>query len=216
MSSRTLKGGYRYSPKQATADSISSEQITYSLDQIRSLADGDTSKLQQIQRSVDELRQATEANLSAEIITLVRDMLQRQDRALDRVCQDRILRSLCPSDLDSRYDQVHLPADGTFTWVLDPDQTGRSVFSSSDEESDESDDTWEDQRLQMRFKASEKFVNWLSFSDGTFHISGKLGSGKSSLMKLLYTHPRTKKELEVWSGKLYHMFHKAIISITYL
>lgn len=202
--------------ERAATDITLSEQTTYSLDQIRSLAADDTSKLQQIQRSIDELRQTTEANLGTDILAHVRDILQRQDAVLDRVCQDRILRSLCSSYMDARYDQVHLPADGTFAWVLDPDQAKGSVFFSSDEESDESDEIWEDQQLQMQFKASEKFVNWLSFSDGIFHISGKLGSGKSTLMKLLYTHPRTGKELEAWSGKLYYTYRKAIISITYL
>ncbi|RFN51877.1 p-loop containing nucleoside triphosphate hydrolase [Fusarium flagelliforme] len=173
---------------------LKSGQIMYSLEQIRSLARDDTSKLQQIQQSIDELRQATEVDLGTDILTHVLDILQRQDRALDRVCQDRILRSLCSSDMDSRYHQVHLPADGTFTWVLGPEERERLDYLPKD------DEYWVSRERQMQLQSNKKFVNWLAISDGIFHVSGKLGSGKSTLMKLLYTHPRTKKELEVWSG----------------
>ena len=163
----------------------------------------DAYRLQQIQRTVDELRQATEANLGTDILAHVRDILQRQDAVLDRVCQDRILRSLYPSDMDSRYNQVHLPADGTFTWVLDPGEREKSDCSPKDDESDRSPGYWDFRQRQMQSQSSKRFVDWLALSDGIFQISGKLGSGKSTLMKLLYTHPRTRKELEIWSGKLY-------------
>ncbi|RBR04979.1 uncharacterized protein FIESC28_11447 [Fusarium coffeatum] len=179
---------------------LKSEQMTYSLDQIRSLVTDDTSKLQQIQRNVDELRQTAEANLGTDILAQVRDILQRQDAVLDRVCQDRILRSLCPSDMDSRYNQVHLPADETFTWVLDPKQRRKSNCSTKDDESDRPSGYWVSRQRQMQLQSNKKFVDWLAVSDGIFHVSGKLGSGKSTLMKLLYTHPRTRKELEVWSA----------------
>ena len=44
------------------------------------------------------------------------------------------------------------------------------------------------------------FVNWLSTGNGIFHIYGKLGSGKSTLMKFLCDHPRTESELQKWAG----------------
>ena len=156
-----------------------SEQMTYSLDQIRSLVTDDTSKLQQIQRSVDELRQATEADLGTDILAHVREILQQQDAVLDRVCKDRILRSLCSSEMDSRYDQVHLPADGTFTWVLDPEQRKKSYCLTKGDESNRPRGYWVAQQRQMHLQSGKKFLNWLAISDGIFHISGKLGSGKS-------------------------------------
>lgn len=45
------------------------------------------------------------------------------------------------------------------------------------------------------------FLNWLSDGNGIFHITGKLGSGKSTLMKFLCDHERTKLEFEKWAGK---------------
>jgi Cdc6-like AAA superfamily ATPase len=45
------------------------------------------------------------------------------------------------------------------------------------------------------------FLNWLSSGTGIYHVSGKPGSGKSTLMKFLCDHPHTKAELEKWAGK---------------
>ncbi|KAI1737985.1 hypothetical protein F4680DRAFT_195771 [Xylaria scruposa] len=54
--------------------------------------------------------------------------------------------------------------------------------------------------IKAKISAGRMFINWLSSSDGIFHISGKMGSGKSTMMKLLYEHPATKYELEKWAG----------------
>jgi hypothetical protein len=43
------------------------------------------------------------------------------------------------------------------------------------------------------------FQPWLASSPGIFWISGKAGSGKSTLMKLLYKSPRTEALLASWS-----------------
>jgi ABC-type molybdenum transport system ATPase subunit/photorepair protein PhrA len=49
----------------------------------------------------------------------------------------------------------------------------------------------------------ESFGNWLSSGNGIFHIAGKLGSGKSTLMKFLCDHQKTKTELQKWAGMSY-------------
>jgi hypothetical protein len=51
--------------------------------------------------------------------------------------------------------------------------------------------------------ASEPLTHWLSSGNGIYHISGKLGSGKSTLMKFLCEHKRTKAELQNWAGMFY-------------
>jgi hypothetical protein len=43
------------------------------------------------------------------------------------------------------------------------------------------------------------FVDWLRTKDGMYWISGKPGSGKSTLMKFLYNHITTRKALEAWA-----------------
>jgi hypothetical protein len=47
--------------------------------------------------------------------------------------------------------------------------------------------------------ARNRFLTWLTTGNGIFHISGKAGSGKSTLMKALTRHPRTMQELERWA-----------------
>jgi len=57
------------------------------------------------------------------------------------------------------------------------------------------------QELAKRLTARTNFTTWLREGGGIFHISGKAGSGKSTLMKFLCSHERTKEELRVWAGK---------------
>ncbi|KAK4095685.1 hypothetical protein N658DRAFT_386454, partial [Parathielavia hyrcaniae] len=53
---------------------------------------------------------------------------------------------------------------------------------------------------QRRAAAASRFQHWLREGAGVVHISGKPGSGKSTLMKLLLSDERTKQELEAWAG----------------
>ena len=46
------------------------------------------------------------------------------------------------------------------------------------------------------------FANWLESGDGPFWITGKAGSGKSTLMKYLCDNPRTRECLQPWAGQV--------------
>ena len=48
----------------------------------------------------------------------------------------------------------------------------------------------------------DNFQSWLQESDGIYWISGKAGSGKSTLMKYLCNHPRLHQNLAVWAGPI--------------
>lgn len=43
------------------------------------------------------------------------------------------------------------------------------------------------------------FKEWLQSSGGIFWVNGKAGSGKSTLMKFLVGHSKTKKYLDAWA-----------------
>jgi uncharacterized protein YfkK (UPF0435 family) len=45
-----------------------------------------------------------------------------------------------------------------------------------------------------------KFVEWLKGEDGIYWVSGKPGSGKSTLIKFVAEHEQTKRCLEDWAG----------------
>ncbi|KAK4218908.1 hypothetical protein QBC37DRAFT_273824, partial [Rhypophila decipiens] len=53
--------------------------------------------------------------------------------------------------------------------------------------------------LERKAQASTIFLSWLQSGGGVFHISGKAGSGKSTLMKFLCHHERTNEELQTWA-----------------
>ncbi|OTB15024.1 hypothetical protein K445DRAFT_12303 [Daldinia sp. EC12] len=44
------------------------------------------------------------------------------------------------------------------------------------------------------------FTDWLRDGDGIFHILGKPGAGKSTLMKFIWKHETTKDMLNKWAG----------------
>lgn len=49
-------------------------------------------------------------------------------------------------------------------------------------------------------KCDAGFAEWLRSDQGVYWISGKPGSGKSTLMKYLYGEQRTKEALRTWAG----------------
>ncbi|KAF5652541.1 hypothetical protein F25303_3167 [Fusarium sp. NRRL 25303] len=55
--------------------------------------------------------------------------------------------------------------------------------------------------IQMRHESRERFLTWLSSGTGIFHISGKMGCGKSTLMKFLSHHPGTRTRLDEWANR---------------
>ena len=44
-------------------------------------------------------------------------------------------------------------------------------------------------------------LQWLKARNGIYWVSGKAGSGKSTLMKFLVNDPRTRKALRIWAGE---------------
>ncbi|KAI0010773.1 hypothetical protein F4779DRAFT_626929 [Xylariaceae sp. FL0662B] len=50
-------------------------------------------------------------------------------------------------------------------------------------------------------KPWSSFVQWLESGTGCYWVSGKAGSGKSTLMKYIFHDPRTRKALRKWAGQ---------------
>jgi energy-coupling factor transporter ATP-binding protein EcfA2 len=46
----------------------------------------------------------------------------------------------------------------------------------------------------------QSFRTWLEEGEGIFHISGKPGSGKSTMMNFLANHPETRTQLDKWAS----------------
>jgi hypothetical protein len=75
--------------------------------------------------------------------------------------------------------------------------------SSSDSSSSSSPSRWslDIEAMELRAHTRSTFQGWLKNGKNLFHISGKAGSGKSTLMKLIVADQRTYKFLDDWSGE---------------
>lgn len=139
-------------------------------------------------------QQSVEAHISAEVGQIpVTAALASQ--------REQLLNSLRYSSMNERRNHVSDSHEDTFHWVL-----------RTEEEADESveEDDWsvdeDDQRPDI-----PDFVGWLESEQQRFWVSGKPGSGKSTLMKFIIKHPRTLAALQRWRPEsviLSHYFWK--------
>ncbi|CAO2649187.1 Nn.00g101360.m01.CDS01 [Neocucurbitaria sp. VM-36] len=83
-------------------------------------------------------------------------------------------RSLWFPVMDDREDQIAVAELKTFDWVLQPPQSRKRTWNS--------------------------FIEWLEEQGAIYWISGKAGSGKSTMMKYLNSHNMVKKALASWAG----------------
>ncbi|KAI1091873.1 hypothetical protein F5B19DRAFT_456621 [Rostrohypoxylon terebratum] len=101
----------------------------------------------------------------------------QKERELQHVL--RILGNGYNDISNPRYDEVHDAHQNTFEWIFcDPEK----VF-----------------RVEPGLKMS--FVDWIREGRDIFHILGKPGSGKSTLMKFIWNHEVTKGKLKEWAGQ---------------
>jgi len=124
------------------------------------------------------------------------ELLGLSESACKAVAQQHIRKSLAFPDMRGRFETVETAHYETFRWIFEagPKQ------QSNTEDSIHMLDNWSDND-QAVWKAGELFTIWLKSGSGIFHVSGKLGSGKSTLMKFLCEHPDTTAKLTEWAGK---------------
>lgn len=82
-----------------------------------------------------------------------------------------ILEQLRFDEIDYRYDNIREAHEHTLSWL----------FSTGEQ------------------RSPATFYDWLGSDDDLYWISGKPGSGKSTLMKFLSHHPRTIEKLGLWA-----------------
>ena len=108
----------------------------------------------------------------------------------------RILKGLRFEKIYDREERVQEAEPGTYEWILGEDD--------ADCRTGPADRTFTggaiDLDREQQSHARSCLLSWLRSENHVFHISGKAGSGKSTLMKFLKTHPRTTNELRCWAG----------------
>ena len=113
--------------------------------------------------------------------TQVKKTLSNSDKS--ELIQEAFLEGLKFAAMSDREEEVVEAHDQTFEWILDePAASDASTLLSG----------------------QNNFVNWL-MSNGnarTYWINGKAGSGKSTLMRFLANHRKTKGYLKTWAGNM--------------
>ncbi|KAL2673689.1 hypothetical protein Neosp_012132 [[Neocosmospora] mangrovei] len=191
---------------------LASKNSAESSDRIIAMVQEDSSKLEQLQTHMKQLRKGVEAQvIGDEALEQLRLVLGIHDKALIAIYQDRILRSLQFEDMHRRDHRVQDPYENTFKWILEDEEdviwdgtsSQSSESSPSSESSLSSEGSYDHFREARKRQSREMFLNWLSSGSDIFHISGKLGSGKSTLMRYLFTHTRTRIEIEKWAASFF-------------
>ncbi|OTA91507.1 hypothetical protein M434DRAFT_13110 [Hypoxylon sp. CO27-5] len=122
--------------------------------------------------------------------------------------RDRVLRSLRFPAMNERKNNLADSHQSTFKWVFDTDDVSEEG-SLSDSGSDTSSTSWvtvsddtsdymSDDDSDAKYVQWDNFSDWLKSDSDIYWISGKPGSGKSTLMKYIMEHPLTKSALEIW------------------
>lgn len=130
-----------------------------------------------------------------------RTVLDLSDLAVSKVLQNKIMEALRFENMESRFDSIEEAHTETFKWLLE-DETASPLIIPTEE----TDDPWFTdvhyllkEEIPLRHEIRQGFTNWLSHGNGIFHISGKPGAGKSTLMKFLAESGQVRKYLTIWT-----------------
>jgi ABC-type polysaccharide/polyol phosphate transport system ATPase subunit len=102
--------------------------------------------------------------------------------AREQVLQHHIRKSLAFAEMADRSNVIGRAHRDTFGWFFKNEKSSEMTPEMTD--------------------ARISYAEWISSGAGIFHIEGKPGSGKSTLMKFLTSHSNTTAGLTRWAGKL--------------
>ncbi|GAB1212872.1 hypothetical protein ATERTT37_002021 [Aspergillus terreus] len=176
-------------------------EIRRSLDALVSRSQDDSLRVVRLQQQVEELRRILEKTHSRDSQNYIQQLLQLSEDSFHALVSQRLIERLAFDDMYGRFDTIAKAHYDTFKWIFYGD-------TNSDGSTDNADDiarsvmeySYDERQDAYRDSARESFLSWLSSDHGIFHICGKLGSGKSTLMKFLCEDTHTKKVLEQWAG----------------
>ena len=113
--------------------------------------------------------------MSLQLSQLSSDLRKLSETGEQSARESRILENLGYKRMEARQANIIDAHAQTFEWILDPHQLSSGLASK------------------------DSFLEWLTNGSGIFWITGKAGSGKSTLMKFLSHHQSTKKTLQRWT-----------------
>ncbi|KAI9669876.1 MAG: hypothetical protein M1831_006911 [Alyxoria varia] len=120
--------------------------------------------------SIEELQIARE-----DIKQHTTKIVERSQTSLNkRSLIQNLIDSLSFDDIYLRQSQIKDASKGTFAWLFSAENAERRRWSN--------------------------FIQWLERGDDIYWVNGKVGSGKSTLMKYVADNPTTRKMLCRWTG----------------
>ncbi|KAI1413348.1 hypothetical protein F5Y13DRAFT_179486 [Hypoxylon sp. FL1857] len=128
----------------------------------------------------------------------VRNILQVSYDDLLKSKEESLLATLGYQGMEDRFYYVEPAHAATFEWILADSPVSNTTQDPSIPK-----------MHNFREQARKDFIYWLQSGRGVFHISGKPGSGKSTLMKFLCKNDSTKRYLTEWSGGKTLLFAKS-------
>ncbi|PGH09646.1 hypothetical protein AJ80_07675 [Polytolypa hystricis UAMH7299] len=119
----------------------------------------------------------------------------RKDQA-----REGVLRGLKFEGMNERRNIISEAHDGTFRWVFYDDQeaSGECVDIDDPLASRSGVVRYDEGFTDNTSRPWDSFPDWLKSADGLYWISGKAGSGKSTLMKYLVGNHQTQLNLATW------------------
>ncbi|RYP65088.1 hypothetical protein DL771_008469 [Monosporascus sp. 5C6A] len=99
--------------------------------------------------------------------------LQLAEKGAQYSAEQIVLEKFRFNAIDDRYEGIPSAHRNTFSWIFAPQTDSTAPLPS--------------------------FAQWLTSADDLYWISGKPGSGKSTLIKYLCTHEETKRKLQDWA-----------------
>lgn len=148
------------------------DQLSYFVSRLNEIVPDCAGKLELIMH--DDLRQL-HGNALQRIILACQGREELMAASAEKVIISRLQKLFWYRAMHDRRSSVTAAHSQTFEWALQS--------SSLDTQSH-----WDD------------VCDWLEHGSGIYWISGKAGSGKSTLMKYLHGHPTTSQCLEAWAG----------------
>ncbi|KAF4872946.1 hypothetical protein CGCSCA1_v007956 [Colletotrichum siamense] len=177
---------------------------------------------EQWSRIVDDLIQQFHDRFQETITTACKRIEDKIDavrlRQDEEQAYEKLLRSLEYDGMNARRSAIHKKHDLTFEWIfrgLDPDDISKSDLKlqtanghdvavstgDADDKIKELKYGWKGEKA-MNKQESANLLGWLQGdSRDLYWISGKPGSGKSTLMKFLVNDKRTKVALRSWRSQ---------------
>ncbi|EPE04055.1 hypothetical protein F503_04903 [Ophiostoma piceae UAMH 11346] len=181
-----------------------------SVDKLSEYVRGNPEALSALQNQVSEL-----STLVCAMGLATQQLIATQRRSVDKILYDSILESLAFGGLRHREDNIMEAHDKTLQWIFD--NTAREKHDSllkkhAASPGDEYNGFYRHERGEitvedsaLRLQEQKKLLNWLSSGSGIFHVSGKMGAGKSTFMKFLGMHSETRKRLKEWAAGEYEL-----------